>query len=147
MTDMLVVCSPGGHFSEARNLVKGLSDIDYKFVIHLAPDLPPELVSRVIIAPHAERDLRIFLQFAFALMCIWKERPKIVLSTGALPAVTFGLAGKLFGAKFIFVESPTRVTSPSLSARICHLFADVLYVRHSALLKRLPRGQYAGDNP
>jgi UDP-N-acetylglucosamine:LPS N-acetylglucosamine transferase len=145
MADMLVVCSPGGHFSEARSLMKGLEDVDYKFVIHLPPDMPPEIKMRVIVAPHAERDLRILLQLAFALRCVWRERPKVILSTGALIGVTFGLAGKLIGARFIFVESPTRVTTPSLAARICHCFADVLYVRHKVLLKHLPRGQYYGE--
>jgi beta-1,4-N-acetylglucosaminyltransferase len=143
MADLLVVCSPGGHFSEARALIAGIEDIDYKFVIHLPPSgVIPKMKQEVIVAPHAERDPRLLVQFAFALHCVWKERPIVILSTGASIAVTFGLAGKLFGARFIFVESPTRVTTPSLTARICHLFADALYVRHKALLKHLPRSKY-----
>jgi len=147
MTDMLVVCSPGGHFSEARALIEGLKDIDYKFVLHLPPEIPPELKKRVIVAPHAERDPRLLVQFAFALYCVWKERPIVILSTGASIAVTFGLAGKLFGARFLFVESATRVTTPSLSARICHLFADALYIRNKELQKYLPRSKYFGAAP
>jgi beta-1,4-N-acetylglucosaminyltransferase len=148
MVDMLVVCSPGGHFSEVRDLIEGIEDIDYKFVIHLPPSgVPPKMEQEVIVAPHAERDPRVLVQFAFALYCVWNERPAVILSTGALIAVTFGLAGKLLGARFIFVESLTRVTTPSLSARICHLFADALYVRHKALLKHLPRSQYFGAAP
>ena len=119
MADLLVVCSPGGHFIEAKSLMAEISDVDFKYVIHLPPELPPELRSRIITAPHSERDIRVLKQMLFALYCVWKERPKVIVSTGALIGVTFGLAGKLFGAKFIFVESPTRVTCPSLSGRSC----------------------------
>ena len=141
MTDLLVVCSPGGHFFEARGLVTGMNDIDFKYVVHFPPAAPKNLDDCVIVAPHAERDLRVILQFIFALWCVWKEQPKVVLSTGALIAVTFGLAAKLFGSRFIFVESPTRVSTPSLSARICCRFADVTYVRDPQLLAKLRRAQ------
>lgn len=139
MADLLVVCSPGGHFIEASSLMIGMNDVDFKYVIHLPPELPPELRSRVIIAPHAERDIRVVKQMLFALHCVWKERPKVIVSTGALIGVTFGLAGKLFGAKFIFVESHTRVTHPSLAGRICSKFTDTFYVRHESLIHFYPK--------
>jgi beta-1,4-N-acetylglucosaminyltransferase len=142
MTDVLVVCSPGGHFSEARELVEGLQSVDYKFVIHLAPAIPESMKDRIIVAPHAERDPRLILQFFFALRCLWQERPKIIITTGAAIAVPFGLAAKLYGIKLIYIESPTRVNTPSLSARLCYRFADVLYVRHRALLKFFPNASY-----
>jgi len=142
MTEMLVVCSPGGHFSEARELVKGLEDINYKFVIHLPPALPDNIKNQIIIAPHAERDWRLLLQFLFALRCLHQERPKILVTTGAAIAVPFGLAAKLFRIKVIYVESPTRVKFPSLAARICHTFYDRLYVRHKGLLEFLPKANF-----
>lgn len=139
MVKLLVVCSPGGHFLEAQSLLNGLNNVDYKYVLHNAPELSPNLLSKTIIAPHAERDIRIFKQLIFAFYCVWKERPKVILSTGALIAVTFGLAGKLFGAKLIYIESPTRVTTPSLSGRICYLFADSFYVRYISLMHFYPK--------
>ena len=139
MADLLVVCSPGGHFIEAKSLMVGLCDVDFKYVIHLPPELPPELRPFIIIAPHAERDIRVLKQMLFALYCVWRERPKVIVSTGALIGVTFGLAGKLFGAKFIFIESPTRVTYPSLAGRICYRFADIMYVRHASLMPFFPK--------
>jgi UDP-N-acetylglucosamine:LPS N-acetylglucosamine transferase len=138
MTDVLVVCSPGGHFTEAISLMSDIRDVNFKYVLHLPPELSPELRSRIIIAPHAERDIRVLKQMFFALYCVWKERPKVIVSTGALIGVTFGLAGKLFGAKFIFIESLTRVTQPSLAGRICYKFVDTMYVRHESLIRFYP---------
>ena len=138
VAELLIVCSPGGHFLEAQSLIEGMDYVDFKFVIHSPPQLLPEIFTRTIVAPHAERDIRIIKQMLFAFYCVWKERPKVVISTGALIGVTFGLAGKLFGARFIFVESPTRVTSPSLAGRICYKFADTFYVRYAALIHFFP---------
>lgn len=142
MTEMLVVCSPGGHFSEARDLTNGMQHIDFKYVIHQAPTLPDEMKERIIIAPHAERDPRLIWQFFFALRCLKRESPKIVISTGSAIGVTFGLAAKLYGIKFVYIESPTRVSSPSLSGRLCYLFSDVFYIRYRALLKYFPNARY-----
>lgn len=142
MTDMLVVCSPGGHFSEARELMNDLQEVDYKYVIHLSPAIPENMKDRVIIAPHAERDPRLLLQFIFALRCLWREKPKLIITTGAAIAVPFGLAAKLYRIPLVYIESPTRVNTPSLSARLCYRFSDVLYVRHKTLLKFFPRARY-----
>ena len=139
MTEMLVVCSPGGHYAEARSLVAGLEDVDFKYVVHDLRSGCEGVTDRVIVAPHAERDPRALWQFLFAIYIVWKERPKVVLSTGALIAVTFGVAARMFGSKFVFVESPTRISSPSLSARICYKFADRFYVRYPGLLAIFPK--------
>jgi len=136
---MLVVCSPGGHFAEARNLMNGMDDISYKYVTHLLPEIPDGLADKIIIAPHAERDLRVFKQFLFAMRCIRKERPKVILSTGALIGATFALAAKLFHIKIVFIESATRITKPSLTARIVYPLADRFYVRWPQLLTWFPR--------
>lgn len=142
MIDILVVCSPGGHFSEARELMDGLQGVDCKYVIHLAPAIPENMKNRIIIAPHAERDPRLFLQFIFAMRCLWHEKPKLMITTGAAIAVPFGLAAKLYRIPLVYIESPTRVSVPSLSARLCYHFADVFYVRHKTLLKYFPRARH-----
>lgn len=146
MTDMLVVCSPGGHFSEARDLVNGMNDIDFKYVIHQAPEIPESMKDRIIVAPHAQRDPRLILQFFFAMRCLWREKPKIVISTGAGIGFIFGLSAKLYGIKFVYIESPTRVCTPSLSGRLCYPISDVYYVRYPSLLKYFPNARYLESN-
>jgi UDP-N-acetylglucosamine:LPS N-acetylglucosamine transferase len=147
VTDVLVVCSPGGHFSEARDLMNGIDDISFKYVVHLLPKIPAGLVEKIIIAPHAERDLRILKQFVFAVRCIRRERPKIIVSTGALIGATFAIAAKALHVKVVFVESPTRITKPSLTARIVYPLADRFYVRWPQLLKWFPRALWRNDQP
>jgi UDP-N-acetylglucosamine:LPS N-acetylglucosamine transferase len=142
MTDLLVVCSPGGHFTEARELMEGLSDVSHKYVLHLPPEIPEDMREKIIVSPHAERDLRVLRQMVFAYRTIRAERPKVILSTGALIGVTFGFVGKLLGVRFVFVETYTRVVAPSLSARLAYRIADALYVRTKSLLREFPKAKY-----
>lgn len=136
---MLVVVSPGGHFSEARSLLDGLENVNYKYVTHYPRGVPDGMLSNEVInAPHAERDIRLLRQFIFAILTIKRENPKIVLSTGASIGITFGLAARIMGVKFIFIESPTRIFSPSLSCRIASLFSSITIVRSKYLLAKVP---------
>ena len=45
-------------------------------------------------------------------------RPRAILATGAGVSVPFAWVGRLFGARIVFVESMTRIESPSLSCRL-----------------------------
>ena len=144
MTDLLIVCSPGGHFKEAQNLIFGLQHVKYKFVIHDLKiksgfDFP------IIDAPHMDRDWRLIIQIFFAFNCLIRERPKVILSTGASLAVSFFLVGRLLGIKTIYVESPTRVHTPSLTARIVRFLSNRLYVRYESLQSKLPGSIFIKD--
>jgi len=141
--DLLIVCSPGGHFREAKSLIEGLEGVKFCFAMHLpSPDNQKDMGDLLVTVPHAERDIRIVLQYIYALYVIMRTRPKVILSTGAMIGVTFGFIGKFFGCKFIFVESPTRVENLSLSGRICYYLADTFYVRYKTLKIKYEKAIY-----
>ena len=73
-----------------------------------------------------------------------KERPDVVISTGAGVVVFFCLFSKLLGAKLIFIESMARVERPTLTARLLYPFADLFFVQWAGLLKSFPRAKYVG---
>ena len=144
MTDLLIVCSPGGHFSEAIKLVKDLKNVNYIFITH---DVNSKDVYRnTLVAPHINRDWRLILQIIYAFRIIRKERPKIILSTGSSIAVSFFLVAKFMRIKTIYVESPTRIYNPSLTAKIVKFLASRMYVRHPKLLNKLPHAIYIKGN-
>lgn len=73
--------------------------------------------------------------FCLAWRVLRRERPSLVLSSGAGVAVPFIILGKLFGFQTAFVESITRVEQLSLSARLVYPFLDALYVHWSQLCR------------
>lgn len=69
------------------------------------------------------------------------ERPDVVISTGAGSAFFTALFAKLFGAKFVFIESFARFRGPSLFGRMARLFADKLIVQSEAVKAMWPEAE------
>ncbi len=64
-----------------------------------------------------------------------KEKPDLLVSTGAEIALPFFILGKAMGMKTIFIESFTRTTEPSGTGRILYPISDVFLVQWKELLK------------
>ena len=68
-----------------------------------------------------------------------RERPKVVVSTGADVAVATIILGKvLFGCRVIFIESAGDVT-PTLTGRIVYPFCDLFIVQWREKLQYFPK--------
>lgn len=63
-----------------------------------------------------------------AMKIILKERPDLIISSGAAPAVPFFYIGKLFGAKTIYIEVFDRINAPTLAGRLCYPVTDKFIV-------------------
>lgn len=70
---------------------------------------------------------------------IKKERPDLIISSGAAVAVPFFYLGKLFGAKTIYIEVFDRIDSPTISGRICYPIADQFIVQWEEMKKVYPK--------
>ena len=83
------------------------------------------------------------------LRLAWKvvreTRPKAVVTTGAGVAVPFCWIGRLHGARIVYIESLTRIESPSLTLRLIRPFADRVYVQWPELASSIPGAVYAGS--
>ena len=56
----------------------------------------------------------------------------------------FAIVGKLLGVPTVFVETFTRISKPSLTARIMYHLADRFVYQWPALARYFPRGVYGG---
>ncbi|MBN2020382.1 MAG: hypothetical protein JW749_09170 [Sedimentisphaerales bacterium] len=75
---------------------------------------------------------------------IFRERPDIVISTGAAAGCLVCLLGKMSGAKVIWIDSITNVERMSLSGRIVRPVADLMLVQWSHLLQQYKGIEYVG---
>ena len=82
-----------------------------------------------------------------ALRILLKERPDVVVSTGGGEiAIPFCHAGKLLGAKVIFIETLARVTTRSAAGRLIYPIADLFLVQWESLLQEYgSKAQYWGS--
>ena len=74
-----------------------------------------------------------------------KERPDLIITTGAGIAVPFIYRAKLAGIPSIFIESLTFSEALSLSGRLVYRVADDFLVQWPALSAKYKRARYHGQ--
>ncbi|WP_409405001.1 PssD/Cps14F family polysaccharide biosynthesis glycosyltransferase [Priestia megaterium] len=76
-----------------------------------------------------------FLSFKVLL----KERPDIIISSGAAVAVPFFYVGKLLGAKLVYVEVYDRIDNPTLTGKMVYPITDKFIVQWEEQKKFYPK--------
>ncbi len=77
-----------------------------------------------------------------AVVC--RERPDVVLSTGAAAGCLMCFISKMRGAKIIWVDSVTNVRNMSISGRMIRCVADLYLVQWPELAEKYKNVEYAG---
>ena len=117
---------------------------DYFYVLNDFVKLPQDMQGRTYFIRHSERDWRFLVNLLEAWRILRKERPGLILSTGAGPVVPFALVGKLIAIPTVFIETFTRITAPSLAGKIMYVLADRFFYQWKPLERFFPRGTYGG---
>ena len=73
-----------------------------------------------------------------------KEKPDVVITTGALIAYPFCLLERMRHGKVIYIESFARVKEPSLSGKLIHKHADLFIVQREDMLAYFPDAVLGG---
>jgi len=90
---------------------------------------------------HPIKVLRVLLK---CLRIILKERPDVVISTGAAAGCIICFFSKLLRAKVIWLDSITNVQRLSLSGRMVRLIADLFLVQWPELAEEYKKSEYVG---
>ena len=141
---ILLVSSSGGHFRGLQALEDYWQTCDRVWVTFRSATTELALAEESVYwawGPTNRNVVNLLRNLKLAFSILLRERPDIVLTTGAGVAVPFIIMGKLFGAKAIFIESITRVKSLSLSARLVRLCTDEIYVHWPQILKKYPQSK------
>jgi UDP-N-acetylglucosamine:LPS N-acetylglucosamine transferase len=81
---------------------------------------------------------------ALALRLLRRERPDVIVSTGAGVAIPFFVFGRLFGAILVFCEVYDRIDSPTITGRVVQPFCHVFGLQWEEQLKYYRRGVVVG---
>jgi beta-1,4-N-acetylglucosaminyltransferase len=82
--------------------------------------------------------------FRIAWRVLRRERPDVIVSTGAGVAIPFFVLGRLFGAKLVYLEVYDRIDSATLTGRACQPFAHIFALQWEEQRRFYPRGQVVG---
>ncbi|MGF1475900.1 MAG: UDP-N-acetylglucosamine--LPS N-acetylglucosamine transferase [Geminicoccaceae bacterium] len=121
--------SPGGHLSELIRATIGIRFTN-RFHVTFTTDRPSHFPNEThyMLCHPRRRFARTMVNALQALWVLCRERPQLILSTGADVAVPILLLGRLMGAKVIFIETGGSI-APSLSGRLIYPFAHLFIVQ------------------
>lgn len=77
----------------------------------------------------------LFINTIKALQIIPKERPDLIISFGAAPAIPFFYIGKIFGAKTIYIEVFDRIDESTIAGQLCYPVTDKFIVQWEEMKK------------
>ncbi len=80
-----------------------------------------------------------------AIKILYKEKPDLIISSGAAVAVPFFWLGKLRGAKLIYIEVFDRIDKPTLTGRLVYPIADKFIVEWDEMKKVYPKAINLGS--
>jgi UDP-N-acetylglucosamine:LPS N-acetylglucosamine transferase len=140
-----IVSSCGGHLTEARCLKPAYEAYEHFFVLNDKAILPADMSNKTYFIAHSERDWKFFLNLWEAFQILRKERPNVILSTGAGPAVPFAIVGRVFfRTRVLFIETVASITKPSLTGRIMYWLAHDFFYQWKPLKQFFPKAKYGG---
>jgi beta-1,4-N-acetylglucosaminyltransferase len=145
MNKVCIVSSCGGHLTEVRCLKPAYEDLPHFYVLNDKALLPSDMQGKTYFIAHSERDWKFLLNLWEAFRILRKERPKVILSTGAGPAVPFAIIGRLFfGTRVVFVETITRINHPSMTGLLMYRLSHHFYYQWDSLGRFFKKGVFGG---
>lgn len=142
-----LAASAGGHLSQLLRLSKSWEKYDIFYVSTLESVTKKfQKTSRFYVTGECNREhpIRSLLVLKNCIRIILKEKPDVIISTGAAPPCLLCLIGKLARAKIVWIDSIANVERLSLSGRIIRPFADLILAQWSELAVRYNNVEHIG---
>jgi UDP-N-acetylglucosamine:LPS N-acetylglucosamine transferase len=142
-----LVASAGGHLSQLRKVAgawSGRSTFWVTTTDAVTGSLGQGGEVYVVGECNREYPLRVVHVLFRCLAIILKERPAVIISTGAAAGCLMCLWGRLLGARIVWLDSITNVERVSLSGRLVRPFADLFLVQWPELAQRYRGAEYVG---
>ncbi|HEU8226751.1 TPA: UDP-N-acetylglucosamine--LPS N-acetylglucosamine transferase [Streptococcus pneumoniae] len=137
-----LVGSSGGHLTHLYLLKPFWKDKERFWVTFDKEDTRSILGNETFYPCHypTNRNLKNLIKnTVLAFNILRKERPDVIISSGAAVAVPFFYLGKLFGAKTVYIEVFDRIDAPTLTGKIVYPVTDKFIVQWEKMKKVYPK--------
>lgn len=143
-----LVGSSGGHLTHLYMLKPFWSNHERFWVTFDKEDARSLLQGEKMYPCHypSNRSIKaLFINSIIAIRVLRKERPNLIISSGAAAAVPFFWIGKLFGAKTIYIEVFDRIDKPTIAGKMCYPVTDRFIVQWEEMKKVYPKAINLGS--
>ena len=140
-----VICSPGGHFSQALQVLEAFES-HFTFFLTYREKATLNRQNTYYVKNIGKSPIALIVGAIKIFFILWKERPDILFSTGSEIAVPCFYFGKfLFHTELIYLESGAQVYHPSMTGKWVYPITDLFLVQWEHLLKRYgSKAKYVG---
>jgi UDP-N-acetylglucosamine:LPS N-acetylglucosamine transferase len=142
---VLAVASSGGHWVQLRRVTPAFADSEVVYVT-VMDSYRSQVPENTFYSVHDATRWNKLGLMVLALQLAWiilKEKPDVVISTGAAPGYFAILLGRLFRAKTIWIDSMANIEQLSMSGSRVGRYAD-LWLTQWPHLARSEGPHYAG---
>lgn len=144
-----LLASSGGHIEELLQLKVLRERYDYFYVVPKTKwttnlNGKKYFISDMNRSKSYTKIISLIFMFIQQIFIFLKERPDVIVTTGAAVAIPFCVYGKIFRKKIIYIESIARVNTPSNTGKLIYKFADLFIVQWEEQLKCYPKATYGG---
>lgn len=148
--DNIKICFPtssGGHLTHLLHIKDMWHEKERVWVTFKKIDAESALKGENIYWCHypTNRNVKNLIKNTFlAIKVIYKEKPDLIISTGAAIAIPFFYIGKLFGAKLIYIEVYDRVDLPTVTGKIVYPICDEFIIQWEEQKKNYKESKLLG---
>lgn len=143
-----MVGSSGGHLTHLYMLKDFWKNEDRFWVTFPKEDAKSLLKDERMYSCHypTNRNFKNLVKNTFlAIKVLRKEKPNLIISSGAAVAVPFFYLGKLFGAKTIYIEVFDRMDKPTVTGKLVYPVTDKFIVQWEEMKKVYPKAINLGS--
>jgi UDP-N-acetylglucosamine:LPS N-acetylglucosamine transferase len=143
----MLVCSSGGHLLQLHRLKPWWEKRERVWVTFDMPDSRSLLAGedvRWAYHPTTRSVVNLVRNLGLAWRLLRRNRPDVVVSTGAGVAFPFFLLARVFGIKTVYVEVYDRIDVPTLTGRLCYPLASRFLLQWEAQKRFYPGGEVIG---
>lgn len=146
--DILLISTAGGHLIQLVSLQRAWQGYSTAWVTDDTSDTRSLLKGERVyygFGPAARSLPNLLRNLRLARRLVRELQPRVVVSTGAAMCVPFAWVARARGVKVFYIESVTRVNSPSLTCRLVRPVAHRIYVQWPELTHRVKGSIYVGS--
>lgn len=140
-----LTCSHGGHLTEMLSLLEAFEGHDTFWFCYDA-DTTRRLPRSYLVPNMARNPVEFCMNLFRATRIFRKERPDLVVSTGAEIAIPVVFVARMLRVPVLYVECGAQVAHPSFTGRLMYWLADRFHVQWPELLDAYgPRAIFRGS--
>lgn len=145
-----LISSSGGHLEQIKQLKSVIEKYDCFYVVSRTKATEAMKQKHYIVSDLKRTNkivkvLRMTRMMLEQFRIFLKEKPDVIITTGAAVAIPMCVIGKKFHKKVIYIESYARMTTPNKTGQFIYKYADLFIIQWEALKKYYPDAVYGGS--